>query len=50
MVRLSNAAYRALRYFWTTLTVSMCVVPWEPASPTELLFTDSSDFGLGAHL
>lgn len=24
--------------------------PWEPAKPSELLFTDSSDFGFGAQL
>lgn len=23
---------------------------WEPQEPAELLFTDSSDFGFGAHL
>lgn len=49
-VRLSNAGYRALVYFWTKLTVAECVVAWDPATPDELLFTDSSDFGLGAHL
>jgi hypothetical protein len=50
MVRLSNMAYRALKYFWTTLCLSYCKCPWDPAEPDELLFTDSSDFGFGAHL
>ena len=49
-VRLSNAAYRSLTYFWTKLTTTQCISSWDPKSPEELLFTDSSDFGLGAHL
>ena len=49
-VRLSNAGYRALKFFWTQLQVSECHVDWEPSHPNELLFTDSSDYGLGAHL
>jgi hypothetical protein len=28
----------------------MCNVSWDPSDPNELLFTDASDFGLGAHL
>ena len=28
----------------------MCSVSWDPRDPNELLFTDASDFGLGAHL
>ena len=49
VVRLSNGGYRQLKYFWTQLQLRDCAVPWEPATPDELLFTDSSDFGLGAH-
>lgn len=50
MVRLSNMGYRSLKYFWTQLTVSDCKSSWEASTPDELLFTDSSDFGYGAHL
>ena len=49
-VRLTNAGYRSLCYFWTQLSPADCVHSWEPSTPNELLFTDSSDFGLGAHL
>jgi hypothetical protein len=49
-VRLTNAGYRALRFFWTCLKVADCKQSWEPTEPNELIFTDSSDFGLGAHL
>jgi hypothetical protein len=48
-VRLSNQAYRALTYFWTKLATRTCVNSWDPREPDELLFTDASDFGLGAH-
>ena len=27
-----------------------CTQSWEPSDPQELLFTDASDFGYGAHL
>lgn len=50
MVRLSNGAFRQLKYFWSQLLPSHCIVSWDPSDPDELLFTDSSDFGLGAHL
>jgi hypothetical protein len=50
MVRLSNNAYRSLKFFWSVLIPSQCQQSWEPSDPQELLFTDSSDFGYGAHL
>lgn len=50
MVRLSNAAYRELRNFWSRLCFDYCSVSWDLASPDELLFTDSSDWAWGAHL
>jgi hypothetical protein len=50
MVRLSNCAYRSLKYFWSQLAFSYCAQSWEPSDPQEMLFTDSSDFGYGAHL
>ena len=49
VMQLSNAAYRSLVHFWTKLKVPDCRVDWDPLSPDELLFTDSSDFGLGVH-
>lgn len=49
VVRLSNTGYRALRHFWTQLVTYQCVVTWDPTTPNETLFTDASDFGLGAH-
>lgn len=50
MVRLSNAAYRQLRNFWTHLPLADCSVAWDVCAPDELLFTDSSDWAWGAHL
>ena len=50
VVRLSNMGYRALKYFWSTLSVDYCVASWEPQTPTSLLLTDSRDFGFGVHL
>ena len=50
MVRLSNAGYRKLRGFWANLSCADTDVNWELAEPEELLFTDSSGFGYGAHL
>ena len=49
-MRLFNMSYRTLKYFWFTLSIYYCVASWEPQEPSELLFTDSSDFGFGAHL
>ena len=50
VVRLSNLAYRRLRDFWLHLSPSQCGCDWDVRDPTELLFTDASDFGYGAHL
>jgi hypothetical protein len=49
VVRLSNGTYRSLKFFWSVLSVDFCSVSWEPSSHDEVLFTDSSDFALGAH-
>ena len=49
-VRLTNAAYRRLLGFWAKLSSSDCGVTWEAATPAEVLFTDASDVGFGAHL
>ena len=50
MVQLSNLAYRRLRDFWLRLSLGDCVADWNLVSPQELLFTDASEFGYGAHL
>ena len=50
MVRISNTAFRKLKYYWSQLQWSQCVADWDATSPQELLFTDASDFGAGAHL
>ena len=50
MVRLSNVAYRRIRDFWAQFSSKDCGMAWDPTSPTELLFTDASDTGFGAHL
>ena len=49
-VRVTNSAYRRLREFWSKLQLTDCVCRWDPTPPEELWFTDSSDFGYGAHL
>lgn len=49
-VRLTNGAYRSLKYFWSCLQPADCSVSWDPRQHDEMLFTDSSDFALGAHL
>ena len=46
---MSNIAYRRLKFYWSNLTASECVGFWDASTPTELLFTDASDFGFGAH-
>jgi hypothetical protein len=38
-----------LTYFWTKVVTKECVHHWDLRSPEEFVFTDASDFGLGAH-
>ena len=50
IVRLSNLGYHRLRDFWLCLSPQQCGMSWDLREPAELLFTDASDFGYGAHL
>ena len=49
MVRLS-IRHTAISDFWAHFSSKDCGMACDPTSPTELLFTDASDTGFGAHL
>lgn len=50
MVRLTSCAQRRLNMFWMQLQLSDCVVFWDMGHPDDVMCTDASDFGFGAHL
>ena len=50
VVRLNSCAYRRLLNFWMKLSLQDCISYWDLGRPDDIMCTDASDFGFGAHL